>query len=140
MSNESTVIFAMCEKCDESDCECEEGYKTYSTQDILGNKISGVYNFDDGLIDFYIKENKVPLTTWSVEDDPELCLNDFVNNWNASQKATLESIKLTDHTAEFILKAMCDGSYSSEDVDMVSDELKHVEVWLQNIAETIKLN
>jgi hypothetical protein len=96
--------------------------------DILGNVISWVYTPNNGLVEFSI--NGKEMTTWSCEDDPEATANDFVKNWKATQEITLRSLKVgTEETAEFVLKSESDGSYSQEDVEMVTNELKHVDGW-----------
>lgn len=104
--------------------------------DLLGNVISWSHEADSGLITFSCADDEI--TTWCYEDDPEDAVTDFMKNWNKTQIITLNSIKLNSDVAEFVLKCECDGSYSQEDVDMVSNELKHVETHLKNLATLIE--
>ena len=55
--------------------------------------------------------------------------------WNRAQIIAIRSLKLgTKEVAEFVLKSSCDGAYSQEDIELVTNDLKHVDVWLSNIA------
>ncbi|MGB0894037.1 MAG: hypothetical protein ACPGUD_06475 [Parashewanella sp.] len=124
---------------------CESCYDTLvdemnsgETTDYFGNVLSYKYQPDDGLVTFFV--NGKEQTQWGVEDDPESNFIEFVKTWNAAQETTLRSIKLNkDEVAEFVLKSSSGScSYSSEDVDLVKDELKHVETYLSNAATSIE--
>ncbi|TMS80564.1 hypothetical protein [Pseudoalteromonas sp. S554] len=126
--------FAKCSFCGENDCDCIESQRKGSAVDLLGNKITWVYTLDDGLIVFSVNEDEI--TTWSCEDDCEATADDFIKTWIKTQSITLNSIKLSDPAvAEFILKGACGVSYSDEDIVMVTDELKHADTYLSNLAK-----
>lgn len=115
-----------------------ENTNNAEVKDILGNVISWVYSSNEGIIVFSV--NGTEMTTWSCEDDPAMTAYDFVKNWNFTQAITLRSINLSKkETAEFVLQNECD-TYSEEDVEMVINELKHVDTWLSNTATTIEAN
>ena len=46
----------------------------------------------------------------------------------------LKNIKLGDEAATHVLSCLCDGSYSQEDHEMVVDELKYAETFIQNMV------
>ena len=84
MSNESKVIFALCDQCGESDCDCD-GTESGVEVDFFGNRISWGYSCDDGLISFYL--NGEEITCWSIEIEAELAVIDFMKTWNLAQKS-----------------------------------------------------
>jgi len=102
-------------------------------KDAFNNVISWDTDANEGLINFYA--NGRGRTTWVYEDDPELSVNCFMEIWNRAQIIAIRSLKLgTKEVAEFVLKSSCDGAYSQEDIELVTNDLKHVDVWLSNIA------
>ncbi|MFT6586044.1 MAG: hypothetical protein ACJAUY_000625 [Cognaticolwellia sp.] len=84
MSDESKVLFGLCDQCGEGDCECDENESGVEI-DFFGNRVSWVYSCDDYLISFYL--NGEEITCWSIETEAQVVVIDFMKTWNLAQKS-----------------------------------------------------
>ena len=52
----------------------------------------------------------------------------------------LNNVELGKDAAIHVLNSSCDGSYSQEDIELVSDDLVHVDVFIKNQAPVLDVN
>ncbi|MCE9773546.1 hypothetical protein LZ645_01120 [Shewanella algae] len=101
--------------------------------DAFNNKLEWIATPDDGLIEF--KVNGEDLTTWSFEDDPEVCFADFLSIWNKAQELSWqplssppqESGRYTVHSSygvrdAYFTTGLTQGDFRWQDCETGNDE------------------